>query len=210
MSRNTGFPFILVKSSTVALRVQSSHAEVLSDIHMIILPPLALVLFFIILRKKGMDARRAFLAAATFCGASLVFITEILSVPRLVTRNGVALCWVAVCAICAFVYSKTKPWKGARASSEDGVNHDDEQLDMPMRALLCLTGIIIAMVGITALLAPPSGNDAMTYHLPRAAMWIQNHNVQFFPTRNYTQLIYGAFAEFSMMHTIYCGAAIAS
>lgn len=33
-------------------------------------------------------------------------------------------------------------------------------------------------------------------------MWISNHNVRFFPTANYTQLIYGAFAEYSIMHTI--------
>ena len=42
----------------------------------------------------------------------------------------------------------------------------------------------------------------MAYHLPRVAMWINNHNVGFFPTANYTQLIYGAFAEYSIMHTM--------
>jgi hypothetical protein len=169
---------------------------------MIILPLLTLLLFFMILRKKGIGGRRAFLAATTFCGTSLVFITEILSVPRVVVRDGVAAAWIAVCVICAFVYLKTKSTAGAPEDSQNGINRDDEQLDMPMRALLCLTGVIIAMVGITALLAPPSGIDGMTYHMPRVAMWIQNHNVQFFPTRNYTQLIYGAFAEYSMLHTI--------
>jgi len=166
-----------------------------------IIPPLALLLFFMILRKKGIGGRRAFLAASTFCGTSLVFITEILSVPRLLTRGGVAIAWLAICVICTFVYLRTKSTAGAAVHSQEEVDTDDE-LDMPMRALLCLTGIIIALVGITALLAPPSGIDGMTYHMPRVAMWIQNHNVQFFPTRNYTQLIYGAFAEYSMMHTI--------
>ena len=181
---------------------ESFYVERHVDIHMIILPPLALLLFFMILRKKGLAGRRAFLAATTFCGTSLVVITEILSIPRLVTRGGVTLGWVVLCVICAFVYLKSKSPEGALLNSRPEVNTDDEQLDMPMRALLCLTGVIIAMVGITALLAPPSGIDGMTYHMPRVAMWIQNHNVQFFPTRNYTQLIYGAFAEYSMMHTI--------
>ncbi len=166
---------------------------------MIILPPVVLLLFFLILKKKGVDSRRAFLAGATFCGASLVLVTEILSIPRLVTRRGVAVSWLVLALVGAWVYIKSKAAKGpAQATSEA----EDEQLDMPMRALVCLTGIIIAMVGITALLAPPSGIDGMTYHMPRVAMWIQDHNVEFFPTRNYTQLIYGAFAEYSMMHTI--------
>jgi hypothetical protein len=167
---------------------------------MIILPAIVLLLVFVTLRKKGLDSRRAFLGAATFCGASLVLITEILSVPRLATRRGVAVSWLALALVSAVVYVKTKAVKATAKVS--GVEPEEEQLDMTMRALVCLTGIIIALVGITALLAPPSGIDGMTYHMPRVAMWIQNHNVEFFPTRNYTQLIYGAFAEYSMMHTM--------
>ncbi|MDP9340417.1 MAG: glycosyltransferase family 39 protein [Acidobacteriota bacterium] len=130
-----------------------------------------------------------------------MLITEMLSVPRLVTRGGVAACWAAVCVICAIVYLKSASTTDLSRNSHEGLEPDDEQLDMTTRLLLGAAGIIIAMVGITALLAPPSGIDGMTYHLPRVAMWIQNHNVRFFPTRNYTQLIYGAFAEYSMMHT---------
>lgn len=168
---------------------------------MIILPAVVLLVFFLILRKKGLDSRRAFLGAATFCGTSLVLMTEILSIPRLVTRRGVAISWLVLALVSALVYVKGK---AVRAPEQEagGSEPADEQLDMTMRALVRLTGTIIAMVGITALLAPPSGIDGMTYHMPRVAMWIQNHNVQFFPTRNYTQLIYGAFAEYSMMHTI--------
>ncbi len=168
---------------------------------MIILPAAALLLFFLILRKKDLDSRRAFLGAATFCGASLVLMTEILSIPRLVTRRGVAISWLVLALVSALVYVKGKAVKAPEQEAA-GSEPAYEQLDMTMRALVCLTGMIIAMVGITALLAPPSGIDGMTYHMPRVAMWIQNHNVQFFPTRNYTQLIYGAFAEYSMMHTI--------
>jgi len=168
---------------------------------MIVLPVFAFLLFYLILRKKGIDERRAFLAAATFFGTSIVVITECLSVPRLVTRGGVAISWFLVCVICLLVYRKIEPpaidlpWKGAEEP-------ENERLDGVTKTLLGVAGLMVVLVGITALLAPPSGIDAMVYHMPRVAMWISNHNVSFFPTRNYTQLIYGSFAEYSIMQSI--------
>lgn len=168
---------------------------------MIVIPVFAFLLFYLIFRKKGIDQRRAFLAAATFFGTSIVVITELLSVPRLVTRGGVAVSWLLVCAICVLVYRKVEPpaidlpWEG-------GEETEIERLDGVTKVLLGIAALMVLLVGITALLAPPSGIDAMVYHMPRVAMWISNHNVNFFPTRNYTQLIYGSFAEYSIMQSI--------
>jgi len=103
--------------------------------------------------------------------------------------------------ICLLVYRKIEPpaidlpWKGAEEP-------ENERLDGVTKTLLGVAGLMVVLVGITALLAPPSGIDAMVYHMPRVAMWISNHNVSFFPTRNYTQLIYGSFAEYSIMQSI--------
>jgi hypothetical protein len=172
---------------------------------MIALPAIAFLLFFLVLRKKRICGRRAFLAAATFCGTSVVLITELLSIPRLLTRGGVAIAWLVLDAACLIVYlrlerSSMEPPAGREA---DSVAEDDrENLDSGTRLLLFGCGIIVLLVGITALWAPPSGIDAMAYHMPRVMMWINNHNVGFYPTPDYTQLIYGAFAEYSMMHTI--------
>jgi len=55
---------------------------------MTILPVAAFVLMLLILKKKDIGGRRGFLAATTFWGTSVVLITELLSVPRLVTRGG--------------------------------------------------------------------------------------------------------------------------
>jgi hypothetical protein len=170
---------------------------------MIAVPAIAFLLFFLILRKRGIDARRAFLAAATFCGTSVVLITEFLSVWRLVTRGGVAICWLAISVVCLVVYLKVKQsTSGSPSQQRDNIDSADDALDRTAKSLLYVAGIIVVLVGITALIAPPSGVDGMTYHMPRVAMWINNHNVKFFPTRNYTQLIYGAFAEYSIMHTM--------
>jgi hypothetical protein len=61
------------------------------------LPAVAFLCFFLILREMGFEWRRGVLTAAVFEGASVAAITEILSVPRLVTRGGVAVAWFIVC-----------------------------------------------------------------------------------------------------------------
>jgi uncharacterized membrane protein len=63
---------------------------------LLILPIVAFVLFFLILRHQGLDRRTSALAAAVFWGASLVAVTEILSVPNRLTRGGVAIAWLTV------------------------------------------------------------------------------------------------------------------
>jgi hypothetical protein len=168
---------------------------------MILLPVAALVLFYLILRKQNVESRRAMLAAMTFLGASVVVITELLSLPRLVTRGGVALSWVVVCVAAAIFYSKLK---GMKISLSQRLSEDarSEKVDGFTKLLLYGSGFMAVLVAITALLAPPSGIDGMVYHMPRVAMWVSNHNVKFFPTANYTQLIYGAFAEYSILHTM--------
>jgi hypothetical protein len=170
---------------------------------MIALPAIAFLLFFLVLHKKGVEGRRAFLAAATFCGSSVVLSTEFLSVFRLVTRGGVAICWLAICVACLIVYWELgRSAIGAPSAPQSDVDFAVDDLDRTTKILLSGAGIIVVLVGITALVAPPTGIDAMAYHMPRVAMWINNHNVGFYPTRDYTQLIYGAFAEYSIMHTI--------
>ncbi|MGH9431370.1 MAG: hypothetical protein ACRD3T_07490 [Terriglobia bacterium] len=67
---------------------------------LLILPVAAFVLIYLILREKGIDWRRAVLAAAVFWGTCVVVITETLSVPRLITRDAVAIFWLAICIGC--------------------------------------------------------------------------------------------------------------
>lgn len=167
---------------------------------MIILPSLAFLLFFLILKTKRIDKRRAFLAAATFCGTSVVLITESLSVLRLVNRRGVAVFWLLIDLICLIIYSRRSQFKVAPWPER----HIDtgEVLQRTEKRLLIAAVVIVALVGTTALIAAPSGEDVICYHLPRVSMWISNYNIKFFPTPNYTQLIYGAFAEYSIMHTM--------
>jgi hypothetical protein len=168
---------------------------------MLILPLVFLLFCFLILQKKGFGKRWAFLAATTFSGTSVVLITEILSVPRLVSRAGVAISWSILVALTLLIYLKIER-AAVGPPLQQPSETDSDPLDRVTETLLYGAALIVLLVAVTALIAPPSGIDAMTYHMPRVAMWINNHNVRFFPTPNYTQIIYGAFAEYSIMHTI--------
>lgn len=53
---------------------------------------------------------------------------------------------------------------------------------------------------LTALLYPPATYDVLTYHLPRQVMWMQQGNVEHFPTFNLRQLIMPPMAEFMGLH----------
>src|SRR5260370_2635216 len=167
---------------------------------MILFLPAAFLSFFFILRSKGLHWRRATLAAATFWGTSVVVITEILSVLRLLTRAGVVISWLTVILI-ALVYLRTiRRKQGLSPEFPRSISRDLSALDPASKALLLAVGVIVFLVGITALISAPNMWDAMEYHLPRVTLWMSNHSVRFFATPDYSQLIFGPWAEYAMMH----------
>ena len=164
----------------------------------LVLPVTAFLLFCRILRKESVDWRRTILGAAVFCGTSVAVITEALSAGQLLTRAAVAISWLAICAgeilFLKFRTSRTSQIEHSSETSAGG-------LDAATKWLLAGAGLITLLIGITAVVAPPSMWDAMDYHLPRMVMWMSNHSVRFYPTPDYVQLIWGPWAEYAMMHT---------
>jgi hypothetical protein len=70
---------------------------------LLLLPCIAYFLLFQILRDKGLEWRRAALTAAVFCGTCVAMFTEALSIPQLLSRGPLAVCWFVLC-VAAFVY----------------------------------------------------------------------------------------------------------
>ncbi len=161
---------------------------------LLVLPVTAFLLFWRILRKESLDWRGAILGAAVFCGTCVAVITETLSVGQHLTRTAVALSWLAIC-VAEFLFLKF------RTSRTSQIETPAESLDATTKWLLAGAGTITLLIGITAVVAPPSMWDAMDYHLPRVVMWMSNHSVRFYPTPDYVQLIWGPWAEYAMMHT---------
>ena len=162
------------------------------------LPVTAFLLFCRILRNENVDWRRSLLGAAVFCGTSVAVITEILSAAQLLTRGAVAIFWLAIC-VAELLFLKFRP--ASLLQTDLLTESSAPTLDATTKWLLAGAGVITLLVGITAVVAPPSMWDAMDYHLPRMVMWMSNHSVRFYPTPDYVQLIWGPWAEYAMMHT---------
>jgi hypothetical protein len=60
--------------------------------------------------------------------------------------------------------------------------------------------IILILTFINSLIYPPNTLDAMAYHMPKVMHWIQNGNIDFYPTDDLRQLILSPFSEFLILH----------
>lgn len=162
-----------------------------------LLPLLSFCLVFLRCCKSRMEWRKGLLVAAAIDGACVVLGTELLSAVNQVTRGGVAAFWLGVCAG-TFAIWRSGADRGpiARPAAETSV----EPLDAETKYLLFGAAILVVLIGVTALLAPPNVWDAMEYHLPRVVMWMSDRNVRFFPTPDYAHLVFGTWAEYAMMH----------
>jgi 4-amino-4-deoxy-L-arabinose transferase-like glycosyltransferase len=172
---------------------------------LLIFPIAAFLLFFRILRRNMVDWRRAVLASAIFWATCIVGITETLSVGNHLTRSSVGLSWASICGVLLvllyfhkigtgrpqFLKSEIRPERGFSLS----------ELDLSTKGLVAGSGIIVLLVGATALLSAPNMWDAMEYHLPRVVMWMSNHSVQFYPTPDYAQLVLGPWSAYAMLHS---------
>jgi hypothetical protein len=52
------------------------------------------------------------------------------------------------------------------------------------KAAYLLVGFLVLLTGLTGLLVAPNNWDSLSYHLPRAAHWLQQQSLEFFPTDN--------------------------
>jgi len=67
---------------------------------------------------------------------------------------------------------------------------------------LLISGLILicGMLALNALLAAPNTSDSINYHMSRVEHWIQNHNINYYPTHVLRQLFYLPWAEWAILH----------
>lgn len=167
----------------------------------LLLPIIAFVLLYLALRRKQMEWRRASLGAAVLCGAWVTASSELLSIRNWLTRPAVIASWFAVClgASAYLLYIR----RGAQVFARSEAGAQSEGLDRSTKLLLYAGAAIVLITGIVAFVAAPSTWDVMEYHLPRVILWMSDRNVRFFPTADYCRLVFGPWAEYAMMHTMF-------
>jgi hypothetical protein len=160
----------------------------------ILLPFLSLVILSLAVHgtREGIARRRfSFLIAATCLGAYLVVVTEILGRFRLLNFHAIFAVWMIALLVSIVMLLRT-PVKGLIPA-----NRPDSLSFFVVFAACCL---IVAAVGLIAIVAPPNHWDVLAYHMSRVVHWQQNASVDHYPTHIVRQLRMTPFAEYGMLH----------
>jgi Flp pilus assembly protein TadD/4-amino-4-deoxy-L-arabinose transferase-like glycosyltransferase len=157
---------------------------------LIIFPVSAWFILLLIFAKDG-EWRRAFLSSCAIWGLVLTAITELLSLFGRFTLGGLLVSWACVVLVLLFAWLRFRKGKLKLP-----------KLEIPafLGVLSLSIAVIVAALGLIALIAPPNNWDSMNYHMARVAHWIQNKSIGFYPTMLPSQLYQNPWAEFAIGH----------
>ena len=152
-----------------------------------------LLVFFI---RSGL--RLAWVYSSIIFGAYAYIITEVLSISSALTFRNVFISWCLLCLVLFYLLrhrgvNLAKNWSPIKGIF--GFNpltiHPLSRPFLLWFSLIC----ILAFTFVTAIKSPPNTFDSMAYHLPKVEHWIQNRNINFYPTNEERQLYTSPFAE---------------
>jgi 4-amino-4-deoxy-L-arabinose transferase-like glycosyltransferase len=142
--------------------------------------------------NEALRWRKALLATTLLFGALVATTTELMSLARALTPEGMLVVWLGctIAALAAGLIGLRRAWPSPSAVS----------LGRFEWALLGSVAAIVVALGVIALAAAPHSWDSMTYHLARVAHWIQDRSVAHYPTNIPMQLRHNPWAEFALLH----------
>jgi len=161
-----------------------------------LLLPIAGVLLFLLFRPEKNGWRNALLSASITWGVILTAITELLSVLHSITLPGLSLGWLLVNGALVGLFLRSLRYR----NSPPGHAESPKNLPSFQRLLLLLVCLIVLLIGVTAIVAPPNNWDSMTYHMARVAHWGQDGSVAHYPTSFTAQLYQGPWAEMAILN----------
>ena len=150
-----------------------------------------LLVFFI---RGGL--RLAWVYSSIIFGAYSYIITEVLSIFSALTFWNVFVSWCLL-SLVLFYLLRHRGANLAKKWTQIKRRFRFNSLNIrPLSFLLwfLLTGVL-AVTFATAIKSPPNNYDSMTYHLPKVEHWIQNRNINYYPTNIERQLYTSPFAE---------------
>ncbi len=160
-----------------------------------IFPLITLLLLFLILYKPEQDWRISYLSAVIILGSLMALSTEFLSLINSINYPIIISFWMITNLVLAGFYYR-------RVSKKQQVFPLFSFQKITILSGLIFGGIvvIIVLVGLVAVIAPPNNWDSMTYHMARVMHWIQNQNLAHYPTYYSAQLVHPPLAEIGIMH----------
>lgn len=148
----------------------------------------------IINKEMKICSRELFLWIVLIAGIFITLTTEVLSLFNFLNRLSILICWLIL-----FLFGLVKLNNLSRLNSFNILSKKNISSSLIFFSFLSLF-IILFMTFLTALIYPPNTPDSMSYHMPRVMHWIQNQNVDFYPTSTTRQLYVSPFSEYVILH----------
>ena len=156
---------------------------------MILLPALALLAFWLGLRRHGRGPLDAAVAALVVGGVLASLITELQSLVGALTPAGSASAWAIVAGL-GLAAARLGP-----APNRDGPPPEGG----PGLVELAPAALLLALTLAVALLSAPNSYDGLTYHLVRVERWIGQGSLAPFATHDTRQLFMPSWAEYAIL-----------
>lgn len=131
-------------------------------------------------------------------GGLLVYVsTETLSYVNSLNYPSIAVFWGLITLVFGYFNFKKKYWV---LSYHDFIKAG-KVLTRKEQILFYLIGLVYLLpLLFLAVYAPPNNTDSVNYHLARVVFWLQNQNVEHFPTVYIQQLYHNVFSEYILLH----------
>ncbi len=163
-------------------------------------PPLMCFgLIFLVFWQPQTGWRKAFLSAALVWGGLVVVVTDALSLLRELAFWPVLIAWMLLTGIAGGVLKYARLPQENFSWSRRSFGRNGTGCSRFETGLLAGIGVIVVLVGVTALAAPPNTYDSMTYHMSRVMHWMQAHSVAYYPTHILRQLHHNPWAEYAIL-----------
>jgi hypothetical protein len=141
--------------------------------------------------------RLAFVQMLLAGGLAVYASTETLSSINSLNYPSIAVFWSVITLVFGYFNFKRNYWilsysdflKAGRLLSRN---------EKILFYFVCLVYLIPLL--FLAVYAPPNNTDSVNYHLARVVFWLQNQNVEHFPTVYIQQLYHNVFSEYILLH----------
>ncbi|HDD61670.1 MAG TPA: hypothetical protein ENF22_03975 [Chloroflexi bacterium] len=132
----------------------------------------------------------------------VIGFTETLSLVNQITRPAILTSWSLLTFILLIILAM-KLWKrkiGVFELIKIRFSEDHKPFSSLETVIMICIGLILITTFIVAFFSPPNSYDSMTYHMARVSNWIQNQNINYYPTSIPRQNYSMPMAEFEILH----------
>ncbi|MEI8061174.1 MAG: phospholipid carrier-dependent glycosyltransferase [Candidatus Berkelbacteria bacterium] len=152
-----------------------------------------LTLFFQSKKDQPDDFRASFIAALATTSVVAIIFAELLSLFNSLSRIPITALWLIF--ILWLISLNKKEILAGRTSIFSQRKIKTGKKVIGQRFFFAILLIFLTATFTVAYFSSPNNWDSMTYHLPRILHWIQNQNLNFYPTNNTRQLYSSPGAE---------------